>query len=44
MGAPMSKYLDPKSDLVFKRFFGERPHEVSAFTGLSLAEVESLRS
>ena len=27
----MSKYLDPRSDLVFKKIFGDHPHLLKSF-------------
>jgi predicted transposase/invertase (TIGR01784 family) len=42
----MSRYLDPKSDLVFKRVFGEHPHLLKSFLNavLPLAEDELIES
>ncbi len=46
LGYLMSRYLDPKSDLVFKRVFGEHPHLLKSFLNavLPLAEDELIES
>ena len=42
----MSRYLDPKSDVVFKRIFGEHPHLLKNFLNalLPLSEKEQIES
>lgn len=48
----MSRYLDPKSDIVFKKIFGQHPHllreglaleEIAALTELPLTTVQTLK-
>lgn len=36
----MSRYLDPKADVVFKRIFGEHPHLLKNFLNAASLATE----
>jgi hypothetical protein len=38
----MSRYLDPKTDVVFKKIFGEHPHLLKSFLNAVKAYVNQL--